>query len=193
MTNINYIFFDTETTGVPKDYKAPYTDTYNWPRIVQISWLVVSSDKQIIRSEDHIIKPVGFVIPKESSDIHGITQQKALMYGEDLLTVMKKFYADVTNAVCVVGHNVSFDISVAACECFRLRLGYPFLAKDVICTMSASTDYCKIPGRYGYKWPKLDELYVKLFGRNFDGAHNSLADIKATYECFWALKRLGII
>ena len=33
-----YIIFDTETTGVPKNWNAPYIDTYNWPRCIHIAW-----------------------------------------------------------------------------------------------------------------------------------------------------------
>ena len=39
-----YLFFDTETTGLPKSWKAPVTDTENWPRIVQIAWILSSKE-----------------------------------------------------------------------------------------------------------------------------------------------------
>ena len=32
-----YIVFDTETTGLPKDFSAPITDFDNWPRIYNSS------------------------------------------------------------------------------------------------------------------------------------------------------------
>ena len=34
-----------------------------------------------------------------------------------------------------------------------------------LCTMKASTYFCNIPGPYGPKWPKLEELYEILFGK----------------------------
>jgi len=34
-----YLFFDTETTGLPKNWKAPIEDLNNWPRLVQLAWL----------------------------------------------------------------------------------------------------------------------------------------------------------
>ena len=191
--NMEYLFFDTETTGVPKNYKAHYSDTNNWPRIVQISWLVASEDRKVIRQEDHIIRPEGFIIPVESSNIHGITHERALREGEPLEAIMDKFYSDVLKAKYIIGHNVSFDVNVSACECVRLQKSSPFSNKKIMCTMQASTNYCKIPGMYGYKWPKLDELHVKLFGCHFEGAHNSLSDIKATFDCFWALRDKGVI
>ena len=33
-----YLIFDTETTGLPNNWKAPISDTENWPRCVQIAW-----------------------------------------------------------------------------------------------------------------------------------------------------------
>ena len=191
--NGEYIFFDTETTGVPRDYKAPYTDTDNWPRLVQFSWLVGTAHQSVAREEDHIIKPVGFCIPAETSNIHGITTEMALARGEDLRSVMQKFISDVAGARYIVGHNVSFDVNVVRCECVRLGLPDPFRNKIIICTMMSTINFCKIPNYYGYKWPKLDELHRKLFGRSFTNAHNSLADIRATYDCFWELKKRGIL
>jgi hypothetical protein len=51
--------------------------------------------------------------------------------------------------------------------------------------MRASTDYCKIPGPYGYKYPKLSELHIKLFGEDFKEAHDASADTNAPEKRFW--------
>jgi hypothetical protein len=59
--------------------------------------------------------------------------------------------------------------------------------------MESSVDYCKIESKYGYKWPKLSELHIKLFGEDFEGAHNALADIEATAKCFWKLRDLKLM
>jgi len=37
-----YLFFDAETTGIPRNYKVPASDHRNWPRLVQIAWLLVA-------------------------------------------------------------------------------------------------------------------------------------------------------
>lgn len=113
--------------------------------------------------------------------------------GEDLNSVITKFNNDIRKAVYVVGHNVSFDVNVESAECVRLGMEDLFSTKTILCTMRASTYYCRIPGHHGYKWPKLDELYLKLFGEHFCDAHNSLADVQATYACFWKLKDLNIM
>lgn len=59
--------------------------------------------------------------------------------------------------------------------------------------MLTATNYCRIPGLYGYKWPKLSELHIKLFGVDFDDAHDASVDINATEKCFWELKKRGLI
>ncbi len=62
-------------------------------------------------------------------------------------------------------------------------------SKSKICTMQSTTNFCAIEGYYGYKWPKLSELHIKLFGKDFEEAHDASIDIKATAKCFWELKR----
>jgi DNA polymerase III subunit epsilon len=66
-------------------------------------------------------------------------------------------------------------------------------AKNRICTMKSTTNFCAINGPYGYKWPKLSELHFKLFNTGFEEAHNAAVDINATARCFWELKRMGKI
>ena len=59
--------------------------------------------------------------------------------------------------------------------------------------MQSSTQFCKLPGCYGYKWPTLSELHNVLFGKDFEDAHNAEGDINATENCFWRLRELGEI
>ena len=58
--------------------------------------------------------------------------------------------------------------------------------------MEKTINFCALEGTYGYKWPKLSDLYFKLFRTSFQEAHNAAVDIKATAKCLWELKRLGI-
>ena len=47
-----YLFFDTETTGLPKNWKAPVTDLNNWPRLVQLAYLLYdTSDQEMVMKE----------------------------------------------------------------------------------------------------------------------------------------------
>ena len=55
-----YMFFDTETTGRPRKYKAPVEDLNNWPRMVQLAWLIFDKGEKQISEKEFIIKPDGF-------------------------------------------------------------------------------------------------------------------------------------
>lgn len=61
----------------------------------------------------------------------------------------------------VVAHGYSFDASVLGAEFHRLGIRDPFRRKTLVCTMEAATEYCALPGRHGFKWPRLSELHLK--------------------------------
>ena len=189
-----YLFFDTETTGIPNDYKAPCTNTDKWPRLSQLGWLLTDAAGRILSEGNHIVRPDGFEIPKAASDVHGITTEFALENGKPLLDVIFAFGADLNQADCMVGHNLDYDLHIVGAE--YVRLGYDsriMFARPTLCTMQATIQFCNIPGRFGPKWPKLMELYTKLFGQEFDGAHDAMADIVATKDCFFELIRRGVV
>lgn len=188
-----YLFFDTETTGIPKDYNAPISDSDNWPRLVQLSWILTKDDNVIISHKNYIIKPNGFNIPLEASNLHGITTFKAINEGVDLKVAISSFLDDLSKATIIVGHNIEFDINIVGAELYRLNIKNPLPTMKFICTMKESTDYCAIPGKYNYKWPKLDQLYKKLFNKSFNNQHNAASDISATMKCFFELKKRNII
>jgi DNA polymerase-3 subunit alpha len=73
-----FLIFDTETTGLPKNYKAPVSDSDNWPRMVQLAWQLHDVDGKLITAKNFIVKPNGFDIPIGVSNIHGITTERAL-------------------------------------------------------------------------------------------------------------------
>jgi len=188
-----YLFFDTETTGLPTNWKASVSDINNWPRIVQIAWTLSSQEDRRLESKDFIIKPEGFTIPKESSDVHGISTEQANEEGKDLLDVLTEFDKDLNKSNRLVAHNISFDEKVLGAEFIRKGIENDFFEKRRLCTMQKSTDYCKLPGRYGYKWPTLSELHNILFGKDFENTHNAMGDVIATENCFWKLRDLGIV
>src|ERR1022692_4560759 len=117
-----YLFFDTETTGLPKNWKAPITDLNNWPRLVQLAYLVYDVNGNLISGGDHIIKPNGFAIPLEATKIHGITNEKANSIGKDLQMILTNFQTLINQADYLVAHNMSFDEKIMGAEYLRNRL-----------------------------------------------------------------------
>ena len=187
------LFFDTETTGVPRNYNAPSSNIQNWPRLVQLAWILTDENGNRIHSDNLIIRPDGFTIPKDASKVHGITTEIAMKEGIPLDKAINQFIEDFNSARYIVGHNVDFDKKIVGAEMIRLGMKDIMDSKKSYCTMQSSIDFCKIPGKYGYKYPKLQELYKKLFGCEFDNAHDAMSDIEATEKCFWELRKRKLI
>jgi DNA polymerase III epsilon subunit-like protein len=191
--NQMYLFFDTETTGLPLKWKAPVTDLKNWPRLVQLAWLYYDESGNKINGKSYLIKPEGFSIPPGASRIHGISTERALNEGVELQLVLNEFQDLISQVSYLVAHNMSFDEKIVGAEFLRKNMVNTIPAKRKICTMEETTNFCKINGPYGYKWPKLSELHYKLFGTGIEEAHNAAVDIDATAKCFWELKRRQIL
>ncbi|MGB0917042.1 MAG: DNA polymerase III subunit alpha [Flavobacteriales bacterium] len=190
-----YLIYDTETTGLPKNYNAPITDAENWPRLVQLAWQLHAEDGSLIEADNFIVKPDGFDIPFNSEQVHGISTQKAIEEGIPLQEALDRFTEVLGKTKIVAGHNIEFDINIMGAEYMRLGDSAPIMDLASIDTKDESTEFCAIPGGRGgqFKWPKLTELHVKLFGEEFDEAHNAAADVAATARCFLELIRIGVI
>lgn len=188
-----YLFFDTETNGLPRNWKAPVSDLTNWPRLIQIAWILFDKDGNELSRNDHIVRPNGFTIPSDASAIHRITTERANDEGVNLIFVLDEFQSQLAKSTYLVAHNIDFDEKIVGAEFLRSGMTNAIPSKRHICTMKSTTDFVAIPGNYGNKWPKLSELHQKLFGMGFAEAHNAEADINATAKCFWEARRRGIL
>ena len=187
-----YLIFDTETTGLPKRWDAPITDTDNWPRAVQIAWQLHDAMGNCIEHQDYLIKPHGFNIPYDAEKIHGISTELAQEQGISLSQVLEKFNITMSKTKFIVGQNVKFDLNVMGAEFVRLNVENPLQKLPVLDTCTEHTaSLCQIPGgRYGkFKLPTLTELHQFLFDTPFGEAHNATADVEATTRCFFELLR----
>ena len=192
------LIYDTETTGLPLDYKAHVHDVDNWPRMVQLAWGVYDDDMSPLSMRNHIINPYfSYEIPASASLVHGITDEKANEEGEDIMLVLAEF--QVAQQLCnlQIGHNVNFDRKVIGAEFIRagMEAGYQ-LGKDMerYCTMFKTTEMCGLrhaSGRGGNKWPNLQELHAHLFGEGFKEGHNAMVDVEATARCYKELLFIG--
>ena len=190
-----YLVYDTETTGLPKNWNAPITDSDNWPRMVQISWQIHDIKGDLIEVKNYIIKPENYTIPYAVVKVHGITTERAQKQGVALSFVLEEFNKALELSQFVVGHNISFDNNIIGAEFHRKGIDTKLSEIKIIDTKDDGTDYCQLPGGRGgkFKWPKLGELHKKLFGAEFAEAHNAAADVEATARCFLEMIRLKII
>ncbi|TCK65157.1 DNA polymerase III alpha subunit [Winogradskyella wandonensis] len=187
-----YLIFDTETTGLPKRWDAPITDTDNWPRAIQIAWQLHDAMGNCIEHQDYLIKPDGFNIPYDAEKIHGISTELAEEQGISLTEVLQKFNIAMSKTKFIVGQNVGFDINIMGAEFVRADVANPLQDLPVLdtCTEHTAT-LCQIPGGRGgkFKLPTLTELHEYLFNQPFAEAHNATADVEATTRCFLELLR----
>ena len=170
------LFFDTETTGLPK-FCAPATAfPNNYPDIVSIAWCVCTHDQTVLSKEYYLVIPE-WDIPQGSIDVHGITEQMAT-HGRTLKYVVEAFLRAFNEADVIVGHNVEFDVNVLH-NALKWRLHMPQrLKKRQFCTMVFS----RIEGKKQFT---LEELYMSLFGTLPEGTHNAEHDTQITQACFF--------
>ncbi|HWR94564.1 MAG TPA: DNA polymerase III subunit alpha [Flavobacterium sp.] len=190
-----YLIFDTETTGLPKNYKAPISDTDNWPRCIQIAWQLHDEMGKLIEHQDFLIKPVGFNIPYDAEKIHGISTELAESEGTYLEEVLNKFNIALSKAKFIVGQNLSFDVNILGCEFYRIGIETSIDKIQLLDTCTETTaSLLKLPGGRGgkFKLPTLTELHSYLFNVPFAEAHNATADVEATTRCFFELIRLEV-
>jgi DNA polymerase-3 subunit alpha len=190
-----YLIFDTETTGLPKRWDAPITDTGNWPRCVQIAWQLHDKMGKIIEHQDYLVQPDGYNIPYDAERIHGIATELAQADGISLLEVLEKFNIALSKSKFIVGQNLKFDVNIMGCEFHRLGIESPMSSMPVLDTCTEVTaSLLQLPGGRGgkFKLPTLTELHSYLFNKPFAEAHNATADVEATTRCFFELIRTEI-
>jgi len=190
-----YLIFDTETTGLPRNYNAPVTDTDNWPRCIQIAWQLHDEFGNLIENQDYLVKPEGFNIPYDAERIHGISTELAEEQGIGLAEVLEKFNTVLFKAKFVVGQNIGFDLNIMGCEFHRLGVESPMAQMPILDTCTEVTaELLKLPGGRGgrFKLPNLTELHQYLFGEPFAEAHNATADVEATTRCFLQLIKTDV-
>ena len=192
------LFFDTETTGLPRSRRAAPQQSALWPNVVQLSWIIYDIANQVsVDSQDLIIQlPRDAALPKESVAIHGITRARMNTKGVPISVALDAFEAAASRADLVVAHNLEFDLNVLKAELWRTRRAVDFQpplgrAKQ-FCTMVATKKLCNLrsttrDGREFVKFPKLEELHSCLFGSEHGHMHDAMGDVIACLRCYCML------
>lgn len=192
-----YLFFDLETTGLPKNYKfgsfPDYRDLSNYDesRVLSMAFHLYDDKQHLLIKMYNIIYP-DFEV--KNSEIHGITKEIAEKEGikwEDVIDLLTLL---VYKCDFLIGHNVNFDISVLSAELYRrgyVNLARVVIEKQKVCTMLLGKNITKIKkeGFKDYKFPKLSELYFHLFQEEMKDAHNAEQDVINTVKCFYKMNK----
>jgi DNA polymerase-3 subunit epsilon len=183
-----YLFFDTETTGLPKNWKAKATDVDNWPRITQLAIIVTDENFKVQHEYSELVKPDDWSIPKEKFFIdNNMSTERCEQYGYPISKTLNSFVQLLKGCDYVVAHNMNFDLKVISAEMIRAGIKTNHPTKK-ICSMLSTRDY------FGTgKWPSLIKLHTKIFGADFGNAHDALADVRATVRCVKYLTENGLV
>lgn len=192
------LFFDIESTGLIPKGAVPH-ETWRMPHIVQLAAILTDNSLNEVEHINMLVKPEGYSISKESSDIHGISQEHAEREGVSKRMVMRAFHTLMIEAKQLLAYNIAFDLNLMQAEYVRFSVNPAYLTgRKQQCIMIPCTDVCKIPHarpRHAkdWKWPKLAEAYRHFFGEELDGAHDALNDIRASIRVYRELLALGVV
>lgn len=179
------LFIDTEASGLPKNWRLPYTAPDNWPYAVQLSWIIYSKDGIKIKEQNHYISNNDFEISASALNVHGLTKEFLQQNGKprnELLGILSKDLLEYDPLI--VGHFMELDYRVIGADYFRETIDNPMETMSTFCIMQASKHLQQNPRS---KFLRLGELYQLLFKQPLLFQHNAMADANATADCFFEL------
>jgi len=183
------LVFDTETTGLP-NWKVP-SENEDQPHMVQIAAILCDSEtREIEDSFEAIIKPEGWVIPEDTIEVHGITNEHAMDAGISEAKALRGFIDLYDGCDLRVAHNTTFDNRIIR---IALKRYMPDLISDDVwkdkesyfCTLMKAR---KIMG--GKKGHTLEEAYKYFTGKELENAHQAMPDAMACMEIYFAMQDL---
>ncbi len=186
---MKYLIFDASANGKPKSYKLPVEDSFNWPRLLHLSWIILDDHLKPIEDFNCLVIPEGFSPDKTSLKSHHLEEENLREKGNRLSDVLDSFEQSVKASDYVFAHNLKFNEGVVGSEYHRMTRANPLAGADSYCLMHEATYYCKLPGKKGYKWPTLQEMHSIIFKQGFTPSNNARADVIAAARCFIALKK----
>jgi len=189
---VKILVFDTETTGFinKKDLNLD-----NQPYIIQFAWILWELSDWVyseLERKNIFIKPP-IAIPYWASQVHHIYDidvKDAPIMSESIEEIM----SFLSEADAIVWHNIEYDEDMIKLELKRLEKLHLYSPDQVVCTMKSTVDFCALQGNWlRFKYPKLWELYKKLFWEYFVWAHDAMVDVEATLKCFLELEKKWVI
>lgn len=172
------LFVDTETTGLLKSTR----DFFGQPGIVQLAAIKLDDDMREVAHMNILVNPEIGKWEDEAIKTHGITPDRV----KDAPTFFEAGAAFAEFALgcdTFAGFNCKFDKDVLWWQLIRygLEKNFPWPLRDLD-VMKVASKVMEVQGKRGTKYPNLGEAYRYCFKRDFEGAHDALADIRATAE-----------
>ena len=188
-----YLIFDASANGKPKSYKAPHDDTFNWPRLMHLSWILLDKDLKPTEDYNSLVQPNGWSPAPTSLRMHHLEEEKLRKSSDTIEDVLAEFSKSLQKADYVFAHNLAYNEGVINSEFYRQSISSPLIGAESYCLMHEATYFCKLPGKKGYKWPSLQEMHSLLFKQGFSPSGHARADVIAASRCFIYLTKAGAL
>jgi hypothetical protein len=185
-----FLIFDLETDGLPKARNKSYTETSNFPEILQISWCFCAADqsRHELINETYYDKYLGYKGEKAVFYSPHITMKLLTDEGRPHEEIIE----DITNIFAqtdyIISHNIEFDLNILFAFLHKNGAMRPeYLNIKSFCTMKHGTNICAIPNKWNhgkFKYPTLKELYRHYTKTEMDEelAHNSKYDTECLVD-----------
>lgn len=186
------LHMDWETTdlylkGAPsEDPKQP------WP--CSVSAILDDHDGRTLSGFYSLIKvPPGTVWAPKAYEANRLSAAICNEFGQPLQTIMETLerWASLADALCAF--SAYFELKFLKIGCAKIgddgRMRARFEGLQRMCTMETSARYLKGEGQ---RFIKLTEAHRQIIGREFDDAHNALADNQAQRRVYMALRDKGV-
>lgn len=185
-----YLVFDVTASEKPRNPNAAFSSIHSWPKIVHLSWILLSAEYKPLEDFDCIVSAEDFTYTPEVMKYAKIDEEDVKKKGVRIVDMLTNFNKSVEKCQYVIAHNLEGQTNLLAAEFIRNMVDNEMFKKERICIMQESTYYCKLPSkRGGYKWPSLLELHATCFNSTYTPPNNARADVIAAARCFIKLMK----
>ena len=174
------LFFDTETTDLISNTLLPLDKQ---PRIIEFFGQIVDENGNKLQELEFYCNP-GIIISETVTKITGIKTED-VKNEPPFSARADEVIALIESADEIAAHNLSYDMFVVDADLARIKKTVKWPKKQ-ICTVENTEWMC------GFRL-SLSNLYERLFGEPFSGAHRARADVEALTKCFLHLRSAGDI
>lgn len=182
------LVLDTETTGlhvrIPGEVVA--ADDPRQPRMAGISMALFDADGAELKMFDTLIKPDGWTMPQgphSAGEANGLTDEQLTAEGRPIADVLPIYNAMLDEADFIVAYNAPFDLKIIRGELRRGGLPDRYGEKPVFDVLPTCRTLLKGKLPKGMRCT-LKNAHLHFIGEDFEGAHTSLADMRAAHRLF---------
>jgi DNA polymerase III subunit epsilon len=188
---MQYVFFDVEASRLFNFELA--ADAPGQPRAAQIGMIFVDENRQITSRHEWLIKPRGWMMSAEATEITGLTTEHLEQNGGPIEEALDLYVRAIEARKIIAGWNTTYDLKVMRAELRHAGREDLFMRTRSMDLMRSARPVVKaldIRGRV--KAPRLEEACAH-FGIEQPQKHSALADALDSYTIWERLIEMQIV